>query len=127
VLAATRALKSILKNSLDHNHSQTATLPLPPSHDNIRALSTSSKKESAHVATPMKEKLYASSFRGWSRRWNIKKRMKRRRELGFLDRLALLIDQQWNWRQNQALNRRVLALATGTACVEKSIIVPSED
>jgi len=25
------------------------------------------------------------------------------RELSFLDRLALLIDQQWNWRENQAL------------------------
>ncbi|MDQ1405090.1 MAG: hypothetical protein QOG55_719, partial [Acidobacteriaceae bacterium] len=27
------------------------------------------------------------------------------RELSFLDRLALLVDQQWNWRQNQALAR----------------------
>src|SRR5256886_17292149 len=41
------------------------------------------------------------------------------RELGFLDRLALLVDQQWNWRHNQALTRRVLAARLrGTACVE---------
>jgi hypothetical protein len=40
------------------------------------------------------------------------------RELGFLDRLALLVDQQWNWRQNQALARRVRASRLkGTACV----------
>src|SRR5947207_1451336 len=40
-------------------------------------------------------------------------------ELGFLDRLALLVDQQWNWRQNQALTRRVLAARLrGAACVE---------
>src|SRR5439155_1223681 len=41
------------------------------------------------------------------------------RELNFLDRLALLVDQQWNWRQNQALTRRVLAARLrGAACVE---------
>jgi DNA replication protein DnaC len=40
-------------------------------------------------------------------------------ELSFLDRLALLIDQQWNWQQNQALTRRVKASRLpGSACVE---------
>ena len=29
------------------------------------------------------------------------------RELSFLERLALLVDQQWNWRENQALARRL--------------------
>jgi DNA replication protein DnaC len=41
------------------------------------------------------------------------------RGLSFLDRLALLIDQQWNWRENQALTRRVKASRLrGAACVE---------
>src|SRR5260370_2510485 len=41
------------------------------------------------------------------------------RELGFLDRRALIVDQQWNWRQNQDLTRRVLAARLrGAACVE---------
>jgi len=41
------------------------------------------------------------------------------RELSFLDRLALLIDQQWNWQENQALTRRVKASRLrGAACVE---------
>jgi DNA replication protein DnaC len=41
------------------------------------------------------------------------------RGLSFLDRQALLIDQQWNWRQNQALTRRVIASRLrGAACVE---------
>jgi len=32
---------------------------------------------------------------------------------------ALLIDQQWNWRQNQALTRRVIAARLrGATCVE---------
>jgi hypothetical protein len=29
------------------------------------------------------------------------------RELSFLDRFGLLVDQQWNWRENQALSRRL--------------------
>jgi DNA replication protein DnaC len=40
-------------------------------------------------------------------------------ELSFLDRLALLVDQQWSWRENQALTRRLKAAKLrGAACVE---------
>ena len=40
-------------------------------------------------------------------------------ELSFLERLALLVDHQWNWRQNQALARRLhAAKLRGNACVE---------
>ena len=50
------------------------------------------------------------------------------RELSFLDRLALLVDQQWNWRQNQALTRRVKPRACGELLASRtSIIVPNED
>jgi DNA replication protein DnaC len=41
------------------------------------------------------------------------------RELSFVERLALLVDHQWNWRQNQALARRLhAAKLRGNACVE---------
>src|SRR5205823_4779064 len=41
------------------------------------------------------------------------------RELSFLDRLALLVDQQWTWRQNQVLARRLKSSRLkGSACVE---------
>ena len=41
------------------------------------------------------------------------------RELSFLDRLALLIDRQWAWRQNQILIRRLQASRRkGAACLE---------
>jgi len=29
------------------------------------------------------------------------------RELSFLERFGLLVDQQWDWRENQALGRRL--------------------
>src|SRR3954452_19880735 len=41
-------------------------------------------------------------------------------ELSFLERLGLLVDHQWNWRQNQALARRLyVAKLRGNACVEE--------
>ena len=40
-------------------------------------------------------------------------------ELSFLERLGLLVDHQWNWRENQALARRLyVAKLKGNACVE---------
>ncbi len=40
------------------------------------------------------------------------------RELTFQERLGLMIDHQWNWRQNQALARRLHAAKLKGACVE---------
>ena len=43
------------------------------------------------------------------------------RELSFLERFGLLVDQQWNWRENQALSRRLknAKLRTPNALVEE--------
>src|SRR6185437_414840 len=41
-------------------------------------------------------------------------------ELSFLERLGMLVDQQWNWRENQALGRRLKNAKLRTnACVEE--------
>ena len=41
-------------------------------------------------------------------------------QLSFEERFALLVDRQWNWRQNQALARRLHgAKLRGNACVEE--------
>ena len=40
-------------------------------------------------------------------------------ELSFLERFALLVDQQWSWRENQALARSLKAAKLeGFGCVE---------
>src|ERR1700691_2882082 len=43
------------------------------------------------------------------------------RELSFLERFGLLVDQQWNWPENQALSRRLknAKLRTPNACMEE--------
>ena len=68
---------------------------------------------------PMKEKLHALKLQGMVEALEYQEQDEATRELNFIDRLALLVDQQWNWRQNQALTRRVLAARLrGAACVE---------
>src|ERR1700692_1651650 len=68
---------------------------------------------------PMMEKLHALKLQGLIEALERQEQDETARELSFLDRLALLIDQQWNWRQNQALARRVRASRLkGAACVE---------
>jgi hypothetical protein len=68
---------------------------------------------------PMKEKLHALKLQGMIEALECQEQDEMTRGLSFLDRLALLVDQQWNWRQNQALTRRVLAARLrGAAWVE---------
>src|SRR3989442_15669846 len=68
---------------------------------------------------PMMEKLHALKLQGLLEALERQEQDEAARELSFLDRLALLVDQQWNWRQNQALARRVKASRLrGAACVE---------
>ena len=69
---------------------------------------------------PMMEKLLAMRLHGMADAMKTQQQDPAARELSFLDRLAMLIDQQWNWRQNQALSRRLhTAKLRGNACVEE--------
>ncbi len=69
---------------------------------------------------PMIEKLAAMRLHGMADALKTQEQDPNTRELSFLERLALLIDHQWNWRQNQALARRLhVAKLRGNACVEE--------
>jgi DNA replication protein DnaC len=68
----------------------------------------------------MLEKLAAMPLNGMLTALQTQEQDPATRELGFLERLALLVDHQWNWRQNQALSRRLTAAKLrGNACVEE--------
>jgi DNA replication protein DnaC len=68
---------------------------------------------------PMMEKLLAMRLNGMLNALKTQEQDPAARDLGFLERLALLVDQQWSWRQNQALARRLTAAKLrGNACVE---------
>ena len=58
---------------------------------------------------PMMEKLHAMRLQGMVEALKTQEQDPAARELSFLERLALLVDQQWNWRENQALARRLKA------------------
>ena len=68
---------------------------------------------------PMIQKLLAMRLHGMADALKAQEQDRGTRELSFLERLALLVDHQWNWRQNQALARRLhAAKLRGNACVE---------
>jgi hypothetical protein len=68
---------------------------------------------------PMIEKLLAMRLHGMAESLKAQEQDPAARELSFLERLGLLVDQQWNWRENQALGRQLKNAKLRTnACVE---------
>src|SRR5262249_41052042 len=68
---------------------------------------------------PMIEKLLAMRLHGMVEALKSQEQDRSVGELSFLERVALLVDQQWSWRENQALARRLKAAKLrGGACVE---------
>src|ERR1039457_2934832 len=68
---------------------------------------------------PLMEKLLAMRLQGMAEALKTQEQDRTINELSFLERLGLLVDQQWSWRENQALARRLKAAKLrGPACVE---------
>jgi DNA replication protein DnaC len=68
---------------------------------------------------PMIEKLLAMRLHGMVEALKAQEQDHAVHELSFLERFALLVDQQWSWHENQALARRLKAAKLkGSACVE---------
>jgi DNA replication protein DnaC len=67
---------------------------------------------------PMMEKLAAMRLIGMVDALKAQEQDPASRELSFLERLGLLVDQQWSWRENQALARRLQAAKLKGAAVE---------
>src|SRR2546421_1302399 len=68
---------------------------------------------------PMMEKLTAMRLLGMVDALKAQEQDPASRELSFLERLGLLVDQQWTWRENQALARCLQAAKLKGACVEE--------
>jgi len=65
------------------------------------------------------EKLHAMRLRGMAEAFREQQEDTNVQRLSFEERLGLLIDRQWNWRENRALERRLKnARLEGGACVE---------
>ena len=71
------------------------------------------------LTQPTLEKLYAMRLRGMAEAFREQQQNADVQRLSFEERLGLLIDRQWNWRENRALERRLRnARLQGSACVE---------
>ncbi|HEY7389554.1 MAG TPA: IS21-like element helper ATPase IstB [Bryobacteraceae bacterium] len=65
------------------------------------------------------EKLHALRLRGMADAFSQQQEDPSTTQLSFEERFALLVDRQWNWRQNRALQRRLReGRLQGPACVE---------
>jgi DNA replication protein DnaC len=75
--------------------------------------------EETMLTQPTLEKLCAMRLRGMAEAFRQQQEDPEVQRLSFEERLGLLIDRQWNWRQNRALERRLRnARLEGPACVE---------
>jgi len=71
------------------------------------------------LTQPMMDKLVAMRLQGMVAALKAQEQDPAVHELSFLERLCLLVDQQWTWRENQALGRRLKAAKLRhPACVE---------
>src|SRR6266436_3872296 len=71
------------------------------------------------LTQPTIEKLYTMRLRGMAEAFQQQQQDATIHNLSFEERLGLLIDRQWNWRQNRALERRLRnGRLQGPACVE---------
>src|SRR5437879_13811525 len=65
------------------------------------------------------EKLYTMRMRGMADAFTQQQEDPQSTQLSFEERFALLVDRQWNWRQNRPLERRLRdGRLQGPACVE---------
>lgn len=67
---------------------------------------------------PMMERLTAMRLLGMVDALKTQQQDLASQELSFLERLGLLVDHQWTWRENQVLARRLAAAKLKRACVE---------
>ncbi len=71
------------------------------------------------LTQPTIEKLLAMRLRGMAEAFREQQESADSQRLSFEERLGLLIDRQWNWRQNRALERRLRnGRLQGPCCVE---------
>lgn len=71
------------------------------------------------LTQPTVDKLIAMRLRGMAEALREQQESADLQRLSFEERFGLLIDRQWNWRQNRALERRLRnGRLQGTACVE---------
>jgi DNA replication protein DnaC len=71
------------------------------------------------LTQPTLEKLIAMRLRGMVEAFREQQESADLQQLSFEERLGLLIDRQWSWRQNRALERRLRqGRLQGPACVE---------
>ena len=71
------------------------------------------------LSEPTMEKLYALKLNGMAQAWDEQRQQPHSADLSFDDRLGLLVERQWLWKENRALATRLqYARLKQAACLE---------
>ena len=80
------------------------------------------------LTEPTIDKLIAMRLRGMAEAFRQQQESADMHRLSFEERLGLLIDRQWNWRENRALERRLRnGRLQGPPALRTSITAPPAD
>ena len=121
-----KSIKSILERQLDRVPIEDSSSGAAVTHDNIRGAATSIQvnhqrySEDTMLTQQTVEKLHTLRLRGMAEAFREQEnKIPEIHRLSFEERLGLLVDRQWNWKHNQALERRLInARLRGNACVD---------
>ena len=123
-----QSLKAILKNHLDGQAPEDPPEPRPPvDHPNLRGPGYYENEDPAiyrrrrelMLIQPTIDKLIAMRLRGMAEAFRQQQESADLQRLSFEERLGLLVDRQWDWRENRALDRRLRnGRLQGPACIE---------
>jgi len=117
-----QSVKSILENALDQQLLGDADIAAQPAvtarqHPRRGVLRIGAIDI---LEQPMIEKLLSMRLQGMADALKAQEQDPGVRELSFAERLSLLVDQQWNWRENQALARRLEGAKLRTTLVSRT-------
>ena len=71
------------------------------------------------LTEPTLEKLYAMKLNGLAEAWQEQQQQPHSSDLSFDERLAMLVERQWHWKENRALVTRLkFAQLKQSACLE---------
>ena len=77
------------------------------------------------LAEPTLEKLYAMKLNGLAEAWQEQQQQPQSSDLSFDERLAMLVERQWIWKENRALVTRLkFAQLKQSACLEDHRLSP---
>src|ERR1700693_777937 len=105
---------------MNHHQLNTRTFRVPAISTVSRRSSKAQKERTFMLNQSTRDKWYAMRLRGMAEGFRTQQEQTNLQQLTFEERFTMLVDQQWNWRADRALERRLRnARLQGPTCIEE--------